>query len=218
MEKSMELLNRLIPSEILKKAYLKKYKKDEIIMKYTDHFIVYIIEGVAAGVRYEGDQEVFCSLLFKPGEFIGLSNYYLGKSSNWELLAVSKNIKVVIFPEKLIASQLLENPTISNFIHRQSLMNSNKILTGYYIFAKGGAKAFLAYLMILNSEGDTVYFSRYSDVMKMMGISETMLYKITKEFISKKLIVKEIRCIHILDREALIDYYKKYIYSPSDKV
>ncbi len=217
MEKSIELLNRLIPSEILKKAYLKKYKKDEIIMKYTDRFIVYIIEGVAAGVRYEGANEVFCSLLFKAGDFIGLSNYYLGKSSNWELLAVSEGIKVVIFPEKLIASQLLKNSIVSNFIHKQSLMNSNKILTGYYVFAKGGAKAFLAYLMILNSEEDTVYFNKYSDVMKIMGISETMLYKITKEFISKKLIIKEKRCLHILNKEALIDYYKEYIYSPSDK-
>lgn len=218
MEKSMELLNHLIPSEILKKSYFKRYKIDEIIMTYTDRVIVYIIEGVAAGVRYEGSNEVFCSLLFKPGDFIGLSNYYLGTSSNWELLAVSENIKVVIFPERVISLELLNNSNISNFIHKQSLMNSNKILTGYYIFAKGGAKAFLAYLMILNSEGDTVYFNKYSDVMKVMGISETMLYRITKEFISKKLIIKKKKCLHILNKEALIDYYKKYIYSPSDKI
>lgn len=218
MEKSMELLNRLIPSETLKKSYIKRYKKDEIILKYTESSIVYIIEGSACGVRYEGADEVFCALLFKPGDFIGLSNYYLGKSSNWELLAVSESVKVILFPKNIITSDLLKNTTVSNFIHRQSLMNSNKVLTGYYIFSKGGAKSFLAYLIILNAEKNTVCFGKYSDVMKIMGISETTLYKITKEFISKRLIIKKKKCIHILDEEALKDYYKEYIYSPFDKV
>lgn len=212
MEKSVELLNRLIPSEILKKSYTKRYREDEIIMRYTDRFIGYIIEGWAAGVRYEGEEEIFCSLLLKPGDFIGLGNYYLDRTSNWEILAVSESVKVVIFPERVVTLELLRDYNVSNFIHKQVIVNTHRVLTGYYIFARGGAKPFLAYLMTLNSEGDTVYFRKYSDVMKIMGISESMLYRITRELITKGVIAKGRRCLRILDREALIGYYREYIY------
>ncbi len=212
MEKSMEFLNRLIPSEILKKSYTKSYREGEIIMRYTDRFIGYIVEGWAVGVRYEGENEIFNSFLFKTGDFMGLGNYYLDRSSNWEILAISKSVKMVIFPERVVASELLKDYSVSNFIHRQVIVNTHRVLTGYYIFARGGAKPFLAYLMILNSEGDTVYFRKYSDIMKIMGISESMLYRITKEFITKGVIAKGRRCLSILNREALIDYYREYVY------
>ncbi len=181
-------------------------------MRYTDRFIGYIIEGWAAGVRYEGEEEIYCSLLLKPGDFIGLGNYYLDRTSNWEILAVSENVKVVIFPERVVSSELLKDYNISNFIHRQVIVNTHRVLTGYYIFSRGGAKPFLAYLITLNSEGDIVYFRKYSDIMKIMGISESMLYRITKEFITRGIISKGRRCLRILDREALISYYRDYVY------
>ena len=218
MKKSMDSLNHLIPREILIKSYTKSYKEEEIIMRYTDRFIGYIIEGWAAGVRYEGEEEMFCSLLLKPGDFIGLGNYYLDRTSNWEILAVSENVKVIIFPERVVSLELLKDYNISNFIHRQVIVNTHRVLTGYYIFARGGAKAFLAYLMIINSEEGIVYFRKYSDIMKIMGISESMLYRITKEFISKKLIIKGRKHLHILNREALIDCYREYIYSSLDRI
>ncbi len=133
------------------------------------------------------------------------------KNNNWELAAITEG-KAIIFPYDIVEKYIFNVLGSFRFFSEKNIRVIERAMNGFYILAHGGAKAYLAFLFIEGAEEDRLTFDRYEDFSEVLGISKSMLHRITKSLIGEKLIKKERKSITILNSEGLKNLYKEYLY------
>jgi len=204
-------LEKYLPKEILDGLPVVNYKKGSDILTFEEKKIVYIIEGEARAIRYERGRMVIFPLLFGREDFWGACNKYAFDSMNWDLQALT-DVKVIIFSESDSEKHIFSRLEVFKCYMNKFTKAAERGIRGFYIQSRGGAKSHFAYLLKSFSEAGEVSYKKYLHFSYMLGVSESMLYRITREFIEKKIIEKKKNRIIIIGEEKLMECYGEYMY------
>jgi len=190
-----DILNQIkkyIPEDIVNSLPITKFNAGETILNIEDNYFLIILEGTAHGIRYQDDKKIIYPYLWKKGCMVGF-NMLLSKSKkNWEFIAFTPLVAVLFTPE-VIEKYIFQVPKSFKFFVESNMYILEAGLKGFYILAHGGAKAYLALLLIEGSQNKIFYFRKYENFADILGISKSMLFRITKEFIEKGMIQKDVK-------------------------
>lgn len=209
---TIKRFNKIISKKIFDELPKREFSMNEFIIGLEDETVVLILEGTVKAVRYEEDSESVFPLLFKEGDFVGFNMNVMKYFKNWEIVASSKKVKVAILKKEFIEKYILNDIKALKFFLEKCYEPIEAASCGFYIHSRGGAKAYLAFLLIKNAVNGEFIFTKYSELTNILNVSKTFLFRITKEFIDSQLIVKKRNKIIILDRGKLMDFYRKYTY------
>jgi len=211
MNITIEDINLYIPKEVTDRLPRKKFHAGEIILGTEDKHILFILDGTGHFMRYQNNKKVIYPFIYKSNTVAGFNILFSTKGYNWEFLSTTKG-EAIIFTEEIIQKYIYQNPDCFKFLVENTIRAVETGINSFHILAHGGAKACLAFLFIEGAEKDHFTFLRYENFAEALGISKSMLYRITKSLIEEKLIKKERKTIVILDSEGLKDLYREYLY------
>lgn len=212
MNITLEEINLYIPKEVTNKLSRIKFSSDEIILKTDDRYILFILDGAGRFMKYQNGKRIVSPFLFKKNNVVGFNFLFSSTNNQWEFNSTRKG-EAIVFPEDIVDRYIFNSINSLKFFMKKTIPISEFGINGFYILAHGGAKAYLAFIFIQGAENRHYYFERYEDFTEILGVSKTMLYKITRTFIDDKLIKKEKRCVVILNQKGLKELYQEYIYS-----
>lgn len=84
--------------------------------------ILLILEGKAKGVRYEATKESIFPCFFQKGDFIGFNIVIMDCHTDWELVAISEKVKVILLNTEFIEKYIYTNFTLYKFILEKILI------------------------------------------------------------------------------------------------
>lgn len=211
MNITREEINQHIPKEVIDKLPVMKFNAGEIILGIEDKHILFILSGEAHFMRYQKNKKIVFPLVYKKNSIAGFNILITSRGSNWELLSTSDG-EAIVFPYDIIEKYILNVSDTFQFLTEKTVYLLEDAITGFYILAHGGAKAYFAFILIEGAENSCFTFRRYEDFAEALGISKSLLYRITASLIKEKLIRKERKTIVILNTEGLKDLYREYLY------
>lgn len=207
----MELI-KYLSGDILKKIRRRTYSSGEIIRGIGEKKVIYIVRGEVKGVRYEKGREIVFPYILRKGDFIGEYGHYLPEKEDWETIALDR-VEVFIFSQEEAAKYLFKNPEVQEFLIKKLLDIIGVSTRAFYIQSRGGARSALAYLLLDLIEGkDEITLKEYVNFSDMLGISKSMLYRITREFEGKGIVERKKETLWISDMDMLRSYYEEYLY------
>ena len=188
-----------------------KYDRNEFLYYNEKNKFGVILEGSVVLVRYQDDQELFYPYTLKSNDILGLGRYF--EKGDWETIVYSEVLIALEVPVDLMEKYLLSNSDFYNSIMKKRDKFLKIGVRGFFIRLYGGVKAYLAYLLFLYSEDtNIVSFDRYIDIMKVLFSNKAMLYRVTRELIEERAIIKERKRIVIIDRNLLKAHFEDFIY------
>lgn len=211
MNITLEDIYLYIPEDIIRQLPRIKFNSDETILGTDDRYILFILEGAGRFIRYQDGKRITSPFVFKKNNVVGFNLLFSPNTNNWEFNS-SQEGEAIIFSEDIVDKYIFSSTDSLKFFMKKTIPVTESAVNGFYILAHGGAKAYLAYLLIQGAENKRYYFERYEDFTETLGISKTMLYRITKSLIDKRLIKKEKKYVIILDEKGLEELYSDYLY------
>lgn len=205
-------ITRYLTEEEIKNIPVKKYSKGSTLISADEKKIMYIISGEAKSLRYEEGRRINFPIIFQRDAFIGSCTEYTFNNMEWDVVALT-DIEVFSFSEIEMEKYIFNKPEIFKVFIKQLCGCIEIIYKGTYIQCRLGAKEHFAYLLNTIADKDVVTYKSYKEFSGVLGVSESMLYRITRELIGEGLIEKKGNKINILEREKLLDYYGEYLYS-----
>lgn len=212
MNITLEDINLYIPKEVTDRLPRKKFNAGELLIKTEDKHIIFLLSGVGHLIRYQNDKKTIFPFVYKTNTIVGFNMLFSSKMKNWEFISNTDG-EAIIFSSEVIEKYIYNNPHAFKFFVESTVHIVEGAINNYYILAHGGAKACLAFLFIEGAENNVFSFKKYENFSEALGVSKTMLYRITKSLVDEKLIKKDKRHVTILDSEGLKKLYKEYIYS-----
>jgi|GEM_PF-1854389 len=202
-----------VPQNIREKLKVRKYSYGEFIGVRDEKKLYLILDGTVAFCRYQKDRKVIFPYLFKRGVLLGLRFYFDDKQGDWEHESFSDDTKVLEIPRDILKNYIFNDEEIFGRIMKDCLKIMGIAFRGVYIHAQGGAKAYFAYLLYLNSgESRRIILKQYSILTSILTVNRAHLYKMTRELTEKALIAQDKNVVEVLDRDGLREYFEDYIY------
>lgn len=209
-----EILNQIkkyIPEDVLNRLPRKKFNAGETILNMENNYFLILLDGTAHSVRYQDNKKIIYPYLWKKGCMVGFNMLLSKGKKNWEFVAISPVLAIIFTPE-VIEKYIFQAPSSFKFFVESNMYILEAGLKGFYVLAHGGAKAYLALLLIEGSQNRVFHFKRYENFADTLGISKSMLFRITRDLIDKEVILKKRKKVIILKPEALKDLYREYLY------
>lgn len=202
-----------VPLEIREKLITKKYSFGEFINSGDEKKFYLITKGTVIFCRYQKDRKVIFPYFFKRGILLGFRLYFDDSQGDWELESFSDDTTVLEIPRDILKKYVLNDDEMWGRIMKDCFKIMAIAFRGVYIHAQGGAKAYFAYILYLNSvESSRILFNSYTELTSILTVNRAHLYKMTREFSDVGLIVQNKNIVEVLDREGLKEYFKDYIY------
>lgn len=211
MKNTLEEIKKYIPGEIIDRLPRKKFNAGDIILDVQSNYFLLLTEGTAHGIRYQEGKRIIFPYLFKKGSMAGFNMLVSKSKKSWEFISTTPG-EAIIFPADVVEKYIFQVPASFKFFVEQNILILETGLKGFYILAHGGAKAYLAFLLNEGAVGGVFSFRRYENFTDVLGVSKSMLFRLTKELIEKKLIRKERKRVIILNSQGLKDLYREYFY------
>ena len=197
-------------TEILKSYPRKKIKPYEIFHSYWEDSCIFIESGKIAAIRHEDTLSTYYPVLFESGNFLGPLKMLIDgyTSRGWELIALEES-HVVFFP----VEELKKNPDFKIYFYEESFKSFNFARNAYYIWGRGGAKSYLAFLLSAYSERLFVSKDKLDILSKMLGVNRSVYLRIIKSFISMGILKQRKNGVSIVDFFKLKKNYLEYDHS-----
>lgn len=211
MNITLEDINLYIPKEVTDRLPRKRFHAGEIILGTEDKHILFILDGAGHCMRYQNNKKIIFPFVYKKNNLMGFNMLLSSQKNNWEFISVTDG-EAIVLTNEVVEKYIFNVPASFKFFLEKTIHLSEIAINGFYILAHGGARAYLAFLFMEGAQEGRLTFIRYENFAEAMGVSKSMLYRITKSLIDEKLIKKERKSIVILDSEGLISLYREYLY------
>ncbi len=197
-------------AEILNSYPRKKIKPYEIFHSFWEDSYVFIERGKIAAIRHEETLSTYYPVLFESGDFLGPLKMLIDgyTSRGWELIALEES-QVIFFP----VDELEKNPDFKIYFYENGFKSFNFARNAYYIWGRGGAKSYLAFLLSAYSEMSFVSKDKLDTLSKMLGVNRSVYLRIIKSFISMGILKQRKNGVFIVDFLELKKLYLEYDHS-----